>query len=102
MYTIMNSKEKQKYLDILSQPGLSRDVVEAISKYKDEPQWMTDIRLKAYEHYLVRPIPKWGANLEGLQDDKIQFFVSQEMKKQNRSEERRVGKECRSRWSPYH
>ena len=21
---------------------------------------------------------------------------------QNRSEERRVGKECRSRWSPYH
>ena len=23
-------------------------------------------------------------------------------KKQERSEERRVGKECRSRWSPYH
>src|SRR5258708_36446878 len=23
-------------------------------------------------------------------------------KKKNRSEERRVGKECRSRWSPYH
>src|SRR5438034_143832 len=23
-------------------------------------------------------------------------------KKQNRSEERRVGKECRSRWTPYH
>ena len=23
-------------------------------------------------------------------------------KKPNRSEERRVGKECRSRWSPYH
>ena len=22
--------------------------------------------------------------------------------KENRSEERRVGKECRSRWSPYH
>src|SRR2546430_9511691 len=24
------------------------------------------------------------------------------LKQQNRSEERRVGKECRSRWSPYH
>ena len=24
------------------------------------------------------------------------------LKKCNRSEERRVGKECRSRWSPYH
>ena len=27
------------------------------------------------------------------------FSISQ---KYNRSEERRVGKECRSRWSPYH
>ena len=25
-----------------------------------------------------------------------------ELRKNNRSEERRVGKECRSRWSPYH
>ena len=25
-----------------------------------------------------------------------------ELKKRSRSEERRVGKECRSRWSPYH
>src|SRR2546430_402877 len=25
-----------------------------------------------------------------------------ELEKQTRSEERRVGKECRSRWSPYH
>ena len=25
-----------------------------------------------------------------------------EMYQKNRSEERRVGKECRSRWSPYH
>ena len=30
----------------------------------------------------------------------IQSEVSQ--KEKNRSEERRVGKECRSRWSPYH
>ena len=28
-------------------------------------------------------------------------FVERE-KKVERSEERRVGKECRSRWSPYH
>ena len=27
---------------------------------------------------------------------------AQSMKKPMRSEERRVGKECRSRWSPYH
>ena len=27
---------------------------------------------------------------------------SQQVQAQTRSEERRVGKECRSRWSPYH
>jgi len=27
---------------------------------------------------------------------------SEELEKLRRSEERRVGKECRSRWSPYH
>ena len=33
----------------------------------------------------------------------IQSEVSQKEKnKYRRSEERRVGKECRSRWSPYH
>ena len=30
------------------------------------------------------------------------FNVGDTVKVQLRSEERRVGKECRSRWSPYH
>ena len=30
------------------------------------------------------------------------FFIVVAMIFSNRSEERRVGKECRSRWSPYH
>ena len=30
------------------------------------------------------------------------FTVYIDTKSENRSEERRVGKECRSRWSPYH
>ena len=33
---------------------------------------------------------------------KIGLEVQEEMKHGKRSEERRVGKECRSRWSPYH
>ena len=31
--------------------GLSREVVETISDYKEEPQWMRDFRLKALEHF---------------------------------------------------
>src|SRR2546430_8287643 len=30
------------------------------------------------------------------------FLAHREVQVQRRSEERRVGKECRSRWSPYH
>src|SRR2546430_10089154 len=32
----------------------------------------------------------------------LHFWYLQLHAKQGRSEERRVGKECRSRWSPYH
>ena len=41
-----------------------------------------------------------------LYDKANGFFIPNDRKKysvgENRSEERRVGKECRSRWSPYH
>ena len=36
--------------------GLSRKVVEDISAIKNEPGWMTEIRLKAYEIFLEKPI----------------------------------------------
>ena len=38
----------------------------------------------------------------GLNPDKIHCMVANGKQVQKRSEERRVGKECRSRWSPYH
>ena len=34
--------------------------------------------------------------------EKLKKTFSKEHLKEVRSEERRVGKECRSRWSPYH
>src|SRR5258706_15877683 len=35
-------------------------------------------------------------------DSKIDSLYAQKLAHSLRSEERRVGKECRSRWSPYH
>lgn len=58
-----------------SQPGLSREVVENISRMKEEPQWMLDFRLKALTHYMNRPMPAWGPSLTGLDMDKIHFYV---------------------------
>ena len=39
---------------------------------------------------------------QGLEIDQLQRSVIKDGKVVERSEERRVGKECRSRWSPYH
>jgi Fe-S cluster assembly protein SufB len=40
--------------------GLSADVVKTLSAHKNEPQWMLDIRLKAFNHFINRPMPNWG------------------------------------------
>ena len=39
--------------------GLSEDVVRAISLKKNEPEWLTEWRLKAYRHWLTMKEPKW-------------------------------------------
>jgi Fe-S cluster assembly protein SufB len=58
-----------------SQRGLSREVVENISRMKREPQWMLDFRLRGLEHFKARPMPLWGADISGLDLDNIFYYV---------------------------
>ncbi|MDZ7373674.1 MAG: Fe-S cluster assembly protein SufB [candidate division KSB1 bacterium] len=55
--------------------GLTRTVVEEISSLKGEPQWMREIRLRAYEIFLQKPVPTWGADLSGVDFDAIHYYV---------------------------
>src|ERR1700749_2512797 len=55
--------------------GLSREVVETISDFKKEPQWMRDFRLKALENFENRPNPTWGGDPEQIDFDHIHYFV---------------------------
>ena len=55
--------------------GLSREVVEGISRMKNEPEWMLDFRLKAYDHYVKRPMPTWGGNLADIDFDNIFYYI---------------------------
>ncbi|MGH2500573.1 MAG: Fe-S cluster assembly protein SufB [Candidatus Limnocylindria bacterium] len=56
--------------------GLSADVVREISQlHKQEPQWMTQRRLKALRHFESRPMPNWGADLSGIDFQDIYYFL---------------------------
>jgi Fe-S cluster assembly protein SufB len=55
--------------------GLSRAVVESISEYKEEPTWMREFRLKAFDHFESRPTPNWGGNLDQIDWNDIHYFV---------------------------
>jgi Fe-S cluster assembly protein SufB len=41
-------------------PGLNEDVIRLISAKKQEPEWMTEWRLKAYRHWLTMKEPHWA------------------------------------------
>jgi len=60
-----------------TEPGLSEEVVRAISSHKDEPEWMLEFRLKALDIYRRRPMPTWGADLSDLEAvlDQIYYYV---------------------------
>jgi Fe-S cluster assembly protein SufB len=56
--------------------GINREIVEKISEFKSEPQWMRDFRLKALEHFFAREQPTWGSPfLAEVDYDDIHYFV---------------------------
>ena len=51
------------YTDIESDTfpnGLNEDIVRAISKKKNEPEWLLDYRLKAFKHFQKLTHPDWA------------------------------------------
>ena len=54
--------------------GLTRETVEEISAIKDEPDWMLKFRLRAYDHFVTRPMPQWGGDLGQIDFDKIIYY----------------------------
>ena len=42
------------------EPGLSEDIVKRLSAIKNEPEWVTEFRLKAFEHFQKIKEPNWA------------------------------------------
>jgi Fe-S cluster assembly protein SufB len=61
--------------------GLSKKVVEQISDFKKEPDWMRKVRLDALEVFNKKKMPDWGADLSELDFNKLHFYKSPSDKK---------------------
>ena len=57
--------------------GLTEQVVRDISELKEEPQWMTNMRVKAYHRFMEMPMPSWGNcdMLNQIDFDAITYFL---------------------------
>lgn len=58
-----------------SKKGLTREIVEQLSKDKNDPQWMHDFRLKCLDIYNELEIPEWGPDISGLNINEIATYV---------------------------
>lgn len=55
--------------------GLTKETVLEISKIKNEPEWMREFRLKAYDAFVKMKNPDFGPNLEFLKYDTYTYYI---------------------------
>ena len=57
------------------QEGLTPEIIDTLSKEKDDPVWMQQFRLESLQIYNEMPVPDWGPSIEGLDMDHIATYV---------------------------
>ena len=68
MDQVLDKKLQQNYeagftTDVQSEtlpPGLNEDVIRKISKIKQEPEWLLQFRLRAYDRWKILKQPDWS------------------------------------------
>lgn len=55
--------------------GLTPEIVENISKEKNDPAWMQQFRLQSLQIYNSLQVPNWGPDIEDLDMDNIVTYV---------------------------
>jgi Fe-S cluster assembly protein SufB len=63
--------------------GLNEEIIRFISARKNEPQWLLDWRLKAYQSFLKQPEPHWqNFELPRIDFQDISYYAAPKSKKQ--------------------
>lgn len=55
--------------------GLNEETVKLISKAKNEPAWMLEFRLNAFESFKEKSLPSWGPDLSKIDFDDIYYYL---------------------------
>ncbi|MCR5624887.1 MAG: Fe-S cluster assembly protein SufB [Lachnospiraceae bacterium] len=55
--------------------GLTHDIVEQLSKEKNDPEWMREFRHKSLDLFNEIQMPDWGPSIDGLDMDNIVTYV---------------------------
>lgn len=55
--------------------GLTRETVIEISRIKQEPEWMLNKRLQAYDAFLEMPIQAWGPDVSDINFDEYTYYI---------------------------
>ncbi len=71
MYDFKNEDEDSYKL----QAGLTPEIVDKISKEKNDPAWMNQFRLHSLQIYNSLQVPNWGPDIDGLDMDHIVTYV---------------------------
>ena len=57
------------------QEGLTPEIIDKLSKEKDDPVWMQQFRLQSLQIYNSLQVPNWGPDIEDLDMDNIVTYV---------------------------
>ncbi len=71
IYDFKNEDEDSYKLEA----GLTPEIVDKISKEKNDPAWMSQFRLHSLQIYNSLQVPDWGPSIDGLDMDHIVTYV---------------------------
>ena len=74
-YSKYDFKDSTEMYVHLSKKGLTKDTVREISQLKEEPEWMLNFRLRAYDVFMKKPMPQWGGDLNKIDFQNIYYYA---------------------------
>src|SRR3989339_255648 len=83
---VFDHRNKTDYLKNTTK-GLSKTLIKKISRDKDEPKWMLDLRLQALEIFLKKPMPTFGPDISNLNFNEITYYVRPGTEQKNKWED---------------